>query len=62
MNSLSSSGATGLPCGGEPVARHSPRPESWIAFALMAAALAAAWAWHEAGMELFLAGLGGFCL
>lgn len=62
MNSLSSPGATGLPRGGEPAARPSPRPESWIALALVAAGLAAAWAWHEAGMELFLAGLGGFCL
>jgi hypothetical protein len=51
------------PARGEaPSGRPALQPETWIALALVAAGVAAAWAWHGAGMELFLSGLGGFCL
>lgn len=62
MNSLSSPGTATLPREARPPARPPLGVETWLAAALVAGGLAAAWAWHGAGMELFLAGLGGFCL
>ncbi|MFN7754071.1 MAG: hypothetical protein ACK5TE_17570 [Pseudomonadota bacterium] len=62
MDPLTLPHQAGLAQDAEPAAPARIRPEGWIALALVAAGLAAAWAWHGAGMELFLAGLGGFCL
>ena len=62
MNRLTLTHRAGLEQATEPAAPSRIRPESWIALALVVAGVAAAWAWHGAGMELFLAGLGGFCL
>jgi len=38
------------------------RPETWIALGLVVGGLALAGLWPAAGLELFLSGLGGFCL
>lgn len=62
MNSLPSPGTVALARETCPPARPPVGVETWLAVALVAAGLAAAWAWHGAGMELFVAGLGGFCL